>query len=112
LSRRRGDGVGGDGGGGAGDFALQGGRLMTPTPGAATWTYAGIGCFRRRAFDAFEAGPPRFPLLPVIKLAIDGGRAGAQIHRGRWLDVGAPGRLAAAREMAQSFDAESADSDS
>lgn len=106
-----GGGDGGDGnGGGDGDFALQGGRLMPPAPGAATWTYAGIGCFRRRAFDAFEAGPARFPLLPVIQSAIAGGRAGAQIHRGRWLDVGAPGRLAAARELAKLLDAESADS--
>lgn len=99
-----------DGGAGGGDFALQDGRLMMPKPGAPTWTYAGIGCFRRRAFDAFEAGAPRFPLLPVIRLAIAGGRAGAQIHRGRWLDVGAPGRLAAAQDMAQAMDAEAANS--
>lgn len=89
-----------------GDFALQGGRLLRPAAGAATWTYAGIGCFRRRAFDAFEAGLARFPLLPVIERAIDGGRAGGQIHRGRWLDVGAPARLAAAQEMARLLDAE------
>lgn len=93
-------------GGATGDFALQRGRLLGPAGGAQTWTYAGIGCFRRRAFDAFEAGPARFPLLPVIQRAIDGGRAGAQIHRGRWLDVGTPERLAAAQEMARILDAE------
>lgn len=81
-----------------GDFALQRGRLLAPQAGARTWTYAGIGCFRRRAFDALEAG--RFPLLPVIKRALAANRAGAEIHRGQWIDVGSPERLAQARRQA------------
>jgi len=57
--------------------------------------------FRRRAFDAFDATTvARFPLLPVIERAIAGGRAGGQIHRGQWLDVGTPERLAEARRRA------------
>ncbi|MDD9883384.1 MAG: nucleotidyltransferase family protein [Gammaproteobacteria bacterium] len=84
-----------------GDFALRDGRLLLPGGDAQTWTYAGIGCFRRRAFDAFDAtAAARFPLLPVIERAITGGRAGGQIHRGQWLDVGTPERLAEARRRA------------
>ena len=84
-----------------GDFALRDGRLLLPVDCAQTWTYAGIGCFRRRAFDAFDAtAAARFPLLPVIERAIAGGRAGGQIHRGQWLDVGTPERLAEAQRRA------------
>lgn len=93
----------------AGDFALRGDRLLRPAGAPQTWTYAGIGRFRRRAFTAFTfISASRFPLLPVIQRAIDGGRAGAQIHRGRWLDVGAPERLAAARAMAREIDSAAA----
>jgi len=91
----------GDSNDAGGDFALRDGRLLLPGGGAQTWTYAGIGCFRRRAFDAFDAtAAARFPLLPVIERAIAGGRAGGQIHRGQWLDVGTPERLAEARRRA------------
>lgn len=81
-----------------GDFALEHGRLLAPGAGAQTWTYAGIGCFRRRAFEALEAG--RFPLLPVIRRALTANRAGAEIHHGQWVDVGSPQRLAQARRQA------------
>ena len=84
-----GDGDGGDGnagnrnaGGGGGDNDGE-------------YTYAGIGIFRRRAFAGFAAG--RFPLLAVIERAIERGRAGGVVHRGLWMDVGAPERLVEAR---------------
>ena len=81
-----------------GDFDLERGRLRAAGEGAgsAQWTYAGIGCFRRRAFDGFAPG--RFPLLPVIERAIAGGRAGGEAHRGLWMDVGSPERLEQARQ--------------
>ncbi|MGI9309974.1 MAG: nucleotidyltransferase family protein [bacterium] len=63
--------------------------------GARNWTYAGIACFRRSAFDDALAG--RFPLRPLIERAIAEHRASAEIHRGQWLDVGAPDRLEQAR---------------
>ncbi len=89
-----------------GDFGLADGRLLpaavkaddSDTSGdSPDWTYAGIGCFRRRAFDGFSAG--RFPLLPVLAKAIAGGRAGGVVHRGLWLDVGTPQRLKQARQQ-------------
>ncbi len=84
-----------------GDFAVERGRLVAAAPGGRNgndnWTYTGIGCFRRRAFDAFA--PARFPLRPVIERAMAAGLAGAEIYRGRWIDVGAPERLAQARQQ-------------
>ena len=79
-----------------GDFCLVDGRLQAAGNGAnPTWTYAGIGCFRRRVFDGLRPG--RFPLLPVIEQAMAEGRAGGQVHHGQWSDLGSPERLAQAR---------------
>ena len=82
-----------------GDFALVD-RCLQPLPAGAAdspeWTYTGIGCFRRRAFDGFS--PERFPLRMVIERAIASGRAGGVVHGGAWLDVGTPQRLALARQ--------------
>jgi MurNAc alpha-1-phosphate uridylyltransferase len=40
------------------------------------------------------AMPGRFPLLPLLERAREAGRLGGQRHRGAWLDVGTPERLA------------------
>ena len=89
-----------------GDFALVNGRLQPlrdAVGGSPEWTYVGIGCFRRRAFDGFN--PTRFPLRMVIERAMAGGRAGGVIHHGAWLDVGTPQRLAQARRSATKHNA-------
>ena len=84
------------GGGGGGDGDGDGNRNAGGGGGDdGEYTYAGIGIFRRRAFDGFAAG--RFPLLAVIERAIERGRAGGVVHRGLWMDVGAPERLVEAR---------------
>ena len=104
-------GAGGDGnagnrnaGGGGGDDDGDGNRNVGGGGGDngdsgddddGEYTYAGIGIFRRRAFAGFAAG--RFPLLAVIERAIERGRAGGVVHRGLWMDVGAPERLVEAR---------------
>ena len=82
-----------------GDFALRGGRLHRADTDSPAWTYAGIGCFRRRVFESLKHG--QFPLLPVVKKIVDKGRAGGAVHRGRWVDVGSAERLAHAEELAR-----------
>jgi N-acetyl-alpha-D-muramate 1-phosphate uridylyltransferase len=39
--------------------------------------------------------PDAFPLKPLLDRAIHAGRATAELHDGRWTDVGTPARLAA-----------------
>ncbi|HET7315594.1 N-acetylmuramate alpha-1-phosphate uridylyltransferase MurU [Salinisphaera sp.] len=76
-----------------GDFGLSGDRLIDAAP---RLTYAGVGVFARHWFAA--RGEPRFPLSAVLRSAIDADRATGEHHRGRWIDVGRPSALAAARQ--------------
>jgi len=74
-----------------GDFALQDGRVLEQ--GTPRWTYAGIGLYRPEMFE--RCTPGRFPLLPLLRRAIEAGRLHGQVYRGAWSDVGTPERLAA-----------------
>lgn len=87
----------------AGDFALHDdGRLASD--GDDRLTFAGIGVYRPGLFDDWQAAiggapgadatPPRFRLAPLLRRAMDRGRATGEHHRGRWTDVGTPQRLA------------------
>ncbi len=76
-----------------GDFCLEGGRVREQS--GERLTFAGVGFYRPRLFDACEPG--RFPLAPLLRAAIRGGRARGEHYRGTWVDVGTPERLAAAR---------------
>ncbi len=73
-------------------------RLIPATAGRPCWTYSGIGCFRRQVFENLDIG--RFPLRPVLDHAIAHGLASAEIHHGRWLDIGALPQLEAAQQLA------------
>jgi MurNAc alpha-1-phosphate uridylyltransferase len=75
-----------------GDFALDHGRLRTDDAGERL-TFAGIGVYRPELFASVPAGG-RAPLAPLLREAAAGGRAGAELHPGRWVDVGTPQRLA------------------
>jgi MurNAc alpha-1-phosphate uridylyltransferase len=80
-----------------GDFALAGDRVANGPP--PLLTYAGIGVYRRALFEPHAPG--RFPLAPLLRVAADAQRVSGRHHRGRWLDVGTPQRLAALeRELA------------
>ena len=74
-----------------GDFALSDGRVCEH--GAARWTYSGIGLYRPELFQGCTAG--RFPLLPLLRRAIDAGQLHGQLFGGAWCDVGSVERLAA-----------------
>jgi len=86
-----------------GDFRLDTqGRLHAD--GKPRLTYSGIGVFRRELLDGWreavgdaagvEAKPPRFKLRPLLEAAMARSALGGSLHRGRWTDVGTPGRLA------------------
>ena len=74
-----------------GDFALINGRVQEQ--GGARWTYSGIGLYRPELFAS--CSPGRFPLLPLLRRAIAGGRLQGQVFDGAWSDVGSVERLAA-----------------
>jgi N-acetyl-alpha-D-muramate 1-phosphate uridylyltransferase len=74
-----------------GDFALINGRVQEQ--GGARWTYSGIGLYRPELFAG--CSPGKFPLLPLLRRAIAGGRLHGQVFEGAWSDVGSVERLAA-----------------
>ncbi len=86
-----------------GDFAL-GADGRVASNGDRRLTFAGIGVYRPGLFDNWrsaigdapgaDATPPRFKLAPLLRRAMDRGRATGEHHRGRWTDVGTPQRLA------------------
>lgn len=79
-----------------GDFVLDAGRIHnTDSPLFALHsrlTFSGIGVYHRALFAHTEAGV-KAPLVPLLRLAIDTGRASGEHHAGRWVDVGTPERL-------------------
>ena len=80
-----------------GDFALSGGRLCPlPTshfPLAALLTFSGIGIYRPSLFSPIPRGSIA-PLAPLLRAQIAAGRVSGEHHRGLWVDVGTPQRLA------------------
>ena len=75
----------------AGDFVLAGDRVRED--GGPRLTFSGVGVYRPALFDG--CAPARFPLAPLLRAAIAVGRVSGEHHRGRWVDVGTPERLAA-----------------
>jgi N-acetyl-alpha-D-muramate 1-phosphate uridylyltransferase len=80
-----------------GDFGLDGDDVVERE--TERFTYSGVGLYRREFFDGCEPG--RFPLLPLLKRAIAARKVRGEVHRGEWLDVGSPERLAEVRERAE-----------
>jgi len=79
-----------------GDFVLDAGRVHnTDSPLSAfhsRLTFSGIGVYHRALFAQTRAGE-KAPLAPLLRLAIDAGRASGEHFGGRWVDVGTPERL-------------------
>jgi len=84
-----------------GDFVLDAGRVHnTDSPLSALHarlTFSGIGVYHRALFAHTPAGE-KAPLAPLLRLAIDAGRASGEHYAGRWEDVGTPARLNALDE--------------
>ncbi|WP_296751657.1 N-acetylmuramate alpha-1-phosphate uridylyltransferase MurU [Thiobacillus sp.] len=77
-----------------GDFVLDGSRIVASllTPPPSRLTFSGIGVYHRALFAHTRAGE-KAPLAPLLRLAIDAGRASGERFAGRWVDVGTPERL-------------------
>lgn len=77
-----------------GDFVLAGSRVTaSPNPESSILTFSGIGICQPALF----AGIPRgaiAPLAPLLREQIAAGRVSGEHHRGLWVDVGTPQRLA------------------
>jgi MurNAc alpha-1-phosphate uridylyltransferase len=84
-----------------GDFVLDAGRVHnTDSPLSALHsrlTFSGIGVYHRALFAHTPAGG-KAPLAPLLRRAIDAGRASGEHYAGRWEDVGTPARLNALDE--------------
>lgn len=74
----------------AGDFVLDGGRVQDA--GSPRLTFSGIGWYRPELFR--DQADSRFPLAPLLRGAMAEDRVSGEHHRGRWMDVGTPERLA------------------
>src|SRR5690554_1073375 len=86
-----------------GDFGLCESGILR-NGGDDRLTFSGIGVYRASLFADWrriigdapgaDARPPRFRLAPLLRAAIAEGQVTGEHHRGRWTDVGTPGRLA------------------
>lgn len=74
----------------AGDFGLEGDLVVERE--ADRFTYTGIGVYRPELFAG--CAPGKFPLRPLLARAIAARRLRGELHRGEWLDIGSPDRLA------------------
>ena len=75
----------------AGDFHLDAaGRVHAE--GEPRLTFAGISLLDPALVA--EEPPGAFPLAPLLRRAMAAGRVGGHHHRGEWVDVGTPERLA------------------
>jgi MurNAc alpha-1-phosphate uridylyltransferase len=72
-----------------GDFALADAKVSAA--GAQRLTYSGIGLYRAALFDGTADGA--FPLAPLLRQAMDGGRVTGEHYQGIWRDVGTLQRL-------------------
>ena len=75
-----------------GDFGLASDGKVIEAQGNRL-TFSGIGCYHPRLFDARRS--ERFPLVSVLRDAIEAGTLRGEHHRGEWIDVGTPDRLEA-----------------
>ena len=75
-----------------GDFAIApNGQVIEAERGRLT--FSGIGCYHPRLFAPRRGA--RFPLVAVLRDAIEAGTLSGEHHRGEWIDIGTPARLAA-----------------
>jgi MurNAc alpha-1-phosphate uridylyltransferase len=76
-----------------GDFALRDGRILADRQdGTPCLTFSGIGVYHPGLFAGCTPGA--FPLAPLLRSAMARGLVSGIHHRGTWIDIGTPGRLA------------------
>lgn len=73
-----------------GDFGLNGQRV---TDTVSRLTFSGIGIYKPTLFDNITHGS-KAPLAPLLREQISAGHVRGEHHRGIWVDIGTPQRLA------------------
>ncbi len=82
-----------------GDFCLQADRIIPSSSqlqatGCLQLTFSGIGLYSPALFFGIQRGN-KAPLAPLLREQIALGKVSGAHHRGTWVDVGTPERLAA-----------------
>lgn len=77
----------------AGDFSLDEGLARAGDGAEPKLTFSGLGCYRPGLFAGIVPGS-KAKLAPLLVAAMRDDRVSAEHHRGYWLDVGTPQRLA------------------
>ncbi|MDH3405848.1 MAG: nucleotidyltransferase family protein [Gammaproteobacteria bacterium] len=72
-----------------GDFSLLDGRV--DASGKARLTFSGIGVYARDMFAGCQPG--KFPLVPLLRAAMEHGQVTGEHYTGLWRDIGTPARL-------------------
>lgn len=81
-----------------GDFELgSDGVLSLPEANQRPVTYSGIGVLNPHWISSWSESQKVFSWLGPLKSAVLQGQVRAQLHSGRWTDVGSPDRLALLR---------------
>lgn len=80
----------------AGDFCLADGRVAAD--GAGKLTFSGIGVYAPQLFAGIVRGA-KCQLASLLRPAMGQGRVRGEHHRGLWMDIGTPERLAALDRM-------------
>ncbi len=82
-----------------GDFCLEGSRIKGIGENSSpTYTFSGIGIYRREIFEALPAGS-KMELKTTFDRLISEDAMTGEHTRSMWIDVGDPERLRQAREM-------------
>lgn len=79
-----------------GDFALDKSRQLIPDPEKThpqRFTFGGISMLRPQLVDHYPLKRTKFPLVEVLRDAIDKGQLTGEVYAGQWSDVGTPERL-------------------
>ena len=74
-----------------GDFLLERGLIREGE--GVRYTYSGVGIYTPELFAGCSDG--KFPLLPLLRRAIDRRALTGELHAGRWYDIGTVERLQA-----------------
>ncbi len=83
-----------------GDFGFAAGRLSMQDS-ATRFTFSGISLLHPALFAGCQDGA--FGLAPLLRRAIEAGKASAELHEGYWSDVGTLERLVAVEQHLRSF---------
>jgi MurNAc alpha-1-phosphate uridylyltransferase len=76
-----------------GDFGLRDDGVVVEDDHSPRYTFAGISLLHPHMIATYPQRREKFPLVEVFRYEIARGNLTAEVHRGRWSDVGTPERL-------------------